>query len=384
MPIVEPLAVLYVDDEATNLRVFEANFRARFKVMTCTSAQEALAMLSTQASEIGVLIADQRMPGMTGVELLEKVRESSPDVSRMIITAYSDLQAVMDAVNRGQVVRYFIKPWVREELGAALEDALRICALQTRLREIEVRMLLSERLATIGQVSAGIAHELMNPVAYMTQNIGALREELDLLERYVRPFLATHPDEAVRGTLDDLPNLLADVEAGAKHIREVALGVRSQARADEESATCDIADVVQFAVRLARAQVRQPTRWVVEGQPTPVACGAVKLTQVFLNLFLNATHAMEGLDRPGRVDISWRVDGGAVIATVRDNGCGIPPELQPKVFEPLFTTKPPGVGTGLGLAICRELMRQMNGEVRLTSEVGVGTVVEVVMKPAPG
>src|SRR5215469_10770366 len=107
----ESPAVLYVDDELINLRVFEANFRSKFRVLTCQSATEALAILGARAQEIGILISDQRMPSMTGVELLESAREIAPDVQRMVITAFSDMQAVMDAVNRGQVTRYFVKPW---------------------------------------------------------------------------------------------------------------------------------------------------------------------------------------------------------------------------------------------------------------------------------
>ena len=212
-------AVLYVDDEPINLRVFEANFRGRFPIVCCGSGKEALALLSSPGPQIGVLISDQRMPEMTGVELLEKVRESAPDIQRMLLTAYSDMQAVMDAVNRGQVSRYFVKPWVKEELLGALEDALRFFRLQGQLRVIEARMLRSERLAAIGQVSAGIAHELMNPVSYMTQNIGSLRNEMKIVSDYLAPLLEAQPNENVRQTLEDLPALLDDIDAGAKHIR---------------------------------------------------------------------------------------------------------------------------------------------------------------------
>src|SRR5687767_9526862 len=236
-------AILYVDDEPTNLRVFDANFRSRFKLITCSSGKAALEVLATRASEIGVIISDQRMPEMTGVELLEKAREVAPDIQRMIITAYSDMEAVMAAVNRGQVSKYFVKPWVKEELASILEDALRIYTLSTKLRDIEIRMLQSERLAAIGQVSAGIAHELMNPVAYMSQNVSTLRDELQLLEKYVRPLLGQKPDPRVASTLDDLPGLLHDVEQGAQHIRQVALGLRTQARGEDKESASDLAEV---------------------------------------------------------------------------------------------------------------------------------------------
>jgi len=377
-------AVLYVDDEPINLRVFEANFRDRFRVLTCQVPTDALTILANRTPEIGVLISDQRMPELTGVELLERANEIAPDVIRMVITAYSDVQAVIDAVNRGRVTRYFVKPWIKEDLLAALEDAMRIYQLQSRLREIEARMLRSERLAAIGQVSAGIAHELMNPVAYMSQNIEALRGELEVLSRFLVPRLEKERDPAVEQTLEELPRILNDIETGSKHIRQVALGIRAHARTEEEKAEADLADVAGFAAKLARSEVKQRSKLVVEGPPVKVIGGTVKLCQILLNLMVNAAQSLEGTGRDGIIRVSWEVDGDRVRLVVKDNGCGIPEELQAKVFEPLFTTKPAGVGTGLGLSICRELVEQMDGQIELHSTVGVGTSVELTLKKAGG
>jgi len=376
-------AVLYVDDEPINLRVFEANFRDRFRVLTCQVPTDALTILANRTPEIGVLISDQRMPELTGVELLERANEIAPDVIRMVITAYSDVQAVIDAVNRGRVTRYFVKPWIKEDLLAALEDAMRIYQLQSRLREIEARMLRSERLAAIGQVSAGIAHELMNPVAYMSQNIEALRGELEVLSRFLVPRLEKERDPAVEQSLEELPRILNDIETGSKHIRQVALGIRAHARTEEEKAEADLADVAGFAAKLARSEVKQRSKLVVEGPPVKVIGGTVKLCQILLNLMVNAAQSLEGTGRDGIIRVSWEVDGDRVRLVVKDNGCGIPEELQAKVFEPLFTTKPAGVGTGLGLSICRELVEQMGGQIQLHSTVGVGTSVELTLKKSP-
>ena len=382
MPQVEAPAVLYVDDEPINLRVFEANFRSKFRVLTCQSGSEALAILSTRAQEVGILISDQRMPNMTGIELLERAREIAPDIQRMVITAYADMQAVMDAVNRGQVIRYFVKPWVKEELQSALESALRVFTLETRVHEIELRMLRSERLATLGQVSAGIAHELLNPVSYISQNVGALRQEVQSLSAYSKSFLSQHPNSEVSRGLAELPQMLDDIEAGAQHIREVALGIRSQARGEDIAAEADLADVAEFASRMARAEVRQRAKLVVEGQPARVKGGPVRLCQVLLNLIVNGAQAMDGTGRRGVVEIRWKDGGERVHLTVTDNGRGIPLDLQQKLFEPLFTTKAPGEGTGLGLSICRELLRAIGGEISLRSTPGVGTTVEVLLPKA--
>jgi len=381
-PLDDSPAVLYVDDEPINLRVFEANFRGKFRVLTCQSATEALAILGARGQEIGILISDQRMPNITGVELLERAREIAPDVQRMVITAFSDMQAVMDAVNRGQVTRYFVKPWMKEELESALESALRIYVLQAKLREIESRVLQAERLATLGQVSAGIAHELMNPVSYMAQNIAAVRDDLKVLAEYLRARLREHPNSDVARIVAELPESLDDIEAGSQHIRQIALGIRAQARGEDQAETSDLAEVAEFASRMAKAEIRQRAKLVVNGKPVWVRGGPVKLCQVLLNLIVNGAQAMDGTGRRGQVEVSWHEKGEQIWLTVTDNGRGIPPEFLDKVFKPFFTTKAPGEGTGLGLSISRDLVEGMGGSIHLHSTPGVGTTVEVLLQKA--
>ncbi len=241
-------------------------------------------------------------------------------------------------------------------------------------------MLRSERLAAIGQVSAGIAHELMNPVAYMTQNIEALRAELKVLTQYISPQLQKHRDEEVEQTLEELPQILNDIETGSKHIRQVALGIRGHARSDEEATEAELADVAGFAAKLARSEVKQRSKLAVDGPPVKVVGGPVQLCQILLNLIVNAAQSLEGTARQGMIRVSWELEGDRVRVIVKDNGCGISADLQERVFEPLFTTKAPGLGTGLGLAICKELVDRMGGQIRLHSTVGVGTTVELSLR----
>jgi C4-dicarboxylate-specific signal transduction histidine kinase len=320
---------------------------------------------------------------MSGVELLERARTIAPDAKRMLVTAYADMQAVIDAVNRGQVTRYFVKPWDRAELLAALEDALRIARLELRIREVESRMMKAERLATLGQVTAGIAHELMGPVGYLQQNVSALRRDLEQVIQYVSRHLASDANRDVSAVLEDLPSLLNDLNTGTEHLREVALGLRAQARGEDLEQTADVAEVVGFAVKLARAEVRDRARLTSNGEPVRVVFGPVKLTQVLLNLIVNAAQAMEGTGRNGRIDVRWVTREDEVKLTVADNGCGIPLEIQERVFQPLFTTKPVGVGTGLGLSICKELVTHAGGQLKLSSVPGEGTQIELSLRRAP-
>lgn len=375
--------VVYVDDEPINLRVFEANFKERFRLKTFQTAAQALDFVLQHGPEVGVLITDQRMPEMTGVQLLEKVKHAAPDSQRMMLTAFADMQAMSDAVNLGQVTRYFGKPWSKEELARALEDALKIFELTGQMRAVQARMVQSERLATLGQVSAGVAHELMNPVSYLLQNLGNLRGELADVTQKLGPVLREHPVPGMPESLESLPQLLDDLEQGAKHIREVAQGIRNQSRAQEaepSSTSTDLARAASFAVKIARAEVGRRARLASDTQPIQVRGSEVKICQVILNLIINASHAMEGTGRPGLIEVRWAKQGDLVTLQIIDNGSGIPPENLPRVFERFFTTKAPGVGTGLGLAICRELVESMGGTITITSTVGRGTTVEVKLK----
>lgn len=375
--------IVYVDDDPTNLTVFEATFRRELRVMTFSSAEAALKRLP-ELGDVAAVLSDQRMPGMSGVALLERSRELVPEAARMLVTAYSDMQAVIDAVNRGQVSRYFVKPWSREELLAALEDAVRLYVLQAKVRQMETLLLRNERLATIGQVSAGIAHELMNPVSYVTQNLAALREELGALIRHAvdQARVDARVDARVKEAVAEVPRIVDDLERGVRHIRGVAEGIRDQARGESGDGTCDVAEVADFATRIARVEVRGRARLNVSGAPVRVGISQVSLCQVLVNLVVNAGHAMEGRDRPGRIEVRWAEEGDRVRICVEDDGCGIPPELQERVFEPLFTTKPAGVGTGLGLAISRELLVRCGGEIRLRSELNGGTLFELLLPKA--
>jgi len=378
--------IVYVDDEPINLRVFEANFNHRFRLKTFQTAANALEFVVQHAPEIGVLITDQRMPEMTGVQLLAKVKHAAPDSQRMMLTAFADMQAMSDAVNLGQVTRYFGKPWSKEELGAAMEDALKIFELTGQMRAVQARMVHSERLATLGQVSAGVAHELMNPISSLLQDLSTLRSELTELTQKLGPVLREQQQVAgVSETLEGLPELMDDLEKGARHVREVAEGIRNQARgaeaADATSST-DLAQAASFAVKIARAEVGRKARLASDTMAVKVRGSQVKLCQVILNLIVNASHAMEGTGRPGLIEVRWSRQPDGVLLQIVDNGAGIPPENLPRVFDRFFTTKAPGVGTGLGLAICRELVESMGGTIAITSTVGRGTTVEIKLRTA--
>ena len=135
------IGVLYVDDEANNLNSFKAAFRRDFEIYTASSAREGRRILENH--EIGVIITDQRMPGMTGIEFLESIIPIYPDTIRILLTGFSDINAVMDAINRGQVYKYLVKPWQNDELKMYIENALEIYNLRKENKELSHKLQLA-------------------------------------------------------------------------------------------------------------------------------------------------------------------------------------------------------------------------------------------------
>ena len=135
------IGVLYVDDEVNNLNSFKAAFRRDFEIYTASSAREGRKILD--AHEIGVIITDQRMPGMTGIEFLESIIPIYPDTIRILLTGFSDINAVMDAINRGQVYKYLVKPWQNDELKMYIENALEIYNLRKENKELSHKLQLA-------------------------------------------------------------------------------------------------------------------------------------------------------------------------------------------------------------------------------------------------
>src|SRR5215472_14169301 len=173
-------SILYADDEAMSLKYFKANFEDKFRIMTAIDASEAFRLFELHKDDIGILIVDQRMPSMTGVELLEKVRQQRPKMIRMLATAYSDVDAAIAAVNTGAIYKYISKPWDIPELEITLMRAMEFFIIQGErdalLREkISVlhRLMMTDRLISLGLLASGLGHHLRNALA-------AIRAFLDL------------------------------------------------------------------------------------------------------------------------------------------------------------------------------------------------------------
>lgn len=377
--------ILYVDDEASNRLVFDQTFSKRFPVLSVASPGEALEVLA--ARPVAVCVADQRMPEMTGNELLARVKDLYPHVVRIILTAYDSLDDILRAVNSGLVARYIVKPWRRIDLEQVLAWALEAHQLGQQSSELQLRLIEVERLVTLGTLGAGVLHDIGQPVSYLTTNVERLSQlapSAPSLARLVEERGASLPDEHRRNLADlaeELPDVVDEMMHGVELIREIMTSMREllAPRRPKERAEADPRPAIRYATSACRhAAVLARARVEYDGpEELPrVAVGSAALTQVLINLLSNAVQAVDG--RPGGdglVIVLARVEGGAVHLEVRDNGRGMAPDLLTHVGKPFFTTR--SGGTGLGLAQVRRIIEGAGGDFMVDSVQGRGTTVRV-------
>jgi signal transduction histidine kinase len=276
-----------------------------------------------------------------------------------------------------------------------------IAERRTREREYQRRLMQAERLAAVGQLAAGVAHEINNPAAFMLSNLTVARQHAERLAAglsAVREAAAAHPAaagaveaalvrEGLDGVVADLAQLSEDNVEGIRRIASIARTLLGFARVapDRITETC-LDRVAEDACRVVAAEVAPRARLVKRLEPVPpIAADHGKLVQVATNLLVNAARAIPEGDAAGNeVELTTWAEGDRVWLRVRDTGCGIPLELQPRIFEPFFTTRPRGVGTGLGLPVSAEIARLHGGEIRFTSQPGRGSTFELVLPRRTG
>jgi signal transduction histidine kinase len=251
----------------------------------------------------------------------------------------------------------------------------------------ERRLAHLDRLASLGTLAAGIAHEINNPLTYLIANLELLEEEMPRLMQLftltaTRPgFEGPGPEVAAR--FQEMGAQLRDAIDGAKRVRGIVSDVKMFSRAgDDLRAFVDVQSVLESTLRVVIGELRQRARVVTKYQPTPlVLANPGQLGQVFLNMLLNAAHAIEAADPDkNTIGVATRVTAtGEVLVEISDTGCGIDPGLQRRIFDPFFTTKPVGVGTGLGLSICHGIVRSLGGSITVESQVGAGATFRITL-----
>jgi len=243
----------------------------------------------------------------------------------------------------------------------------------TERKAIQARLVEADRLAALGVLSAGIAHEINNPLAYLLLNLEYLSREL--------PSLARDPSQ-----LDWLMLRVRDACHGAERVASIVRDLRTFARADDGlRGPVDVRAALEAALNIAGNEIKQKATLIRDYEPVPpVEANPNRIEQVLLNLLLNAVQSLSPEATGQEIRASLRASAGQVAIIIQDTGSGIPDELLGKIFDPFFTTKPVGVGTGLGLPICRSIVRGLGGEISVRSTLGRGSEFTVTLPASTG
>jgi PAS domain S-box-containing protein len=239
----------------------------------------------------------------------------------------------------------------------------------------QAQLMFSDRMASIGALAAGVAHEINNPLTATVANLECALDKLGTMAHV----LPSHE-------LDDFREMLRDASEGAECVRTIVRDLKIFSRAEEDNrGPVEVQRVIESSLRMAWNEIRHRAELVRDYWPVPpVEANESRLGQVFLNLIVNAAQALpDGYADQHEIRVRTRLDAaGRVVAEIEDTGPGIPPEIMPRLFTPFFTTKPRGLGTGLGLSICKRIVTSFGGDISVETEVGRGTVFRVTLDPA--
>jgi len=322
------------------------------------------------------------------------VQTEFPQTVRMLVTAYSDLQTAIDAINRGRVRRYLRKPWDHDELHATLSEAIDLYNMTGKLRAMERRLLETERVYSLGVIAAGLARELRHPVALVTQSIGRAR---DLL-RTVTSGLPAQGGNAslLRAQLFEADEELSETMAGLARILDVVRGIELPIGECPGEAT-DLSEVLRLTLKLMQTELRSSASLELDVRPVPLVAGsAAKLGQVLLNLLVNALDAVSAEPRPQRkISIRLVPEAGVppndrtaltgapphdkrrwVRFEVGDSGPGIALGALAKIFDP-FAAAGRKRGAGLGLAISKTIVEEMGGRMEAENRPSGGALFRI-------
>lgn len=379
----ENYSLLIVDDNEQVLRSLSRLLRK--EAFTCYLASDvAQAFSLIRERDIHVVLSDIKMPGTDGLKFLKRIAGDYPDMIRLAISGDSEIQTVIKAVNDGNVLRYIAKPWEDLELVNTLRQAFELyrlredkkelirqlkesnTSLEKKVEERTRALFEAQNAAEIGKHTSQIVHNLNNPLNAISGSVQMICLLLDQdppdLEG-IRKFV----EYAVSGS-EEMAQIIASI---LFHVRDYK---------DQNAEILDLNDLIKSVLKLYEIDefYRHQVRKITDLDPSlPGIRGSrIQLKQVVDNLVKNAIQAMEET-REKTLTVTTGVKGETIVLEIGDTGCGIPEDQLDRIFLPDFTTKPIGKGTGLGLASVKAMVQGYYGTIRVSSQLGRGTVFTV-------
>lgn len=364
MNTTDKIKVLYVDDEQNNLNSFKATFRFDFQVFIALDTTQAYHILDKE-QDISVIISDQRMPEKTGVEFFEEIREKYPKPMRILLTGYADIEAVIDAINKGNVFRYIKKPWTDADISTAIEQANKFYITNSLLTEKNKELQIAYN--ELDKFAYSITHDMRGPLLSVLgaldvikefHNMTELRDVLNLMEISLKK-------------LDDFINSVHEyykVKRGQLVYEEI----------DFEKTLNDISEIFRVAGRMEKVKYTYEIK-----QNGPFYSDEVSIKIILNNLLSNAFKYQKKDIDDKYVHVDIIVNDDKVIIFVKDNGIGIHENHMSKIFNMFYRATSQDTGSGFGLFIVKDSLDKLNGEVEVKTALNEGTTFKVTI-PAKG
>ncbi len=415
-------SILLVDDDGFFLNFIRMVLgKQGYQVLTAMNGEKALEVLETNKPDL--IVSDLMMPVMNGIELCKRVKANpkTRDIYFLILTSKSDVSEKVKLLDIG-ADDFLSKPVNNDELLAKVRASIRIRQLQRELKEsnnrltqlnrelqrtmenlkkanreikeAQAQLLQQEKMASIGQLAAGVAHEINNPIGFIHSNLSVLQDYIaDLMkffEKYkslkkaiaqgnkaavaknLRELLAVEKEIDLSFILEDFEKVVRESMDGSERVKVIVQDLKDFSHIDQaEVKFFNVNEGLESTLNIVWNEIKYKAKVQKEyGDVPEIRCFPMQLNQVFMNLLVNAAQA---IDKDGLIKIKTFATDKHVVIQIADNGAGIPKEIRGKIFDPFFTTKDVGKGTGLGLSTAYNIIKKHNGQIEVESEVGKGT-----------
>ena len=382
-------AILYVDDEEKSLKYFERAFGDDFRIFTATNAIDGYRLLETHADEIGLIMTDQRMPGEKGVWLLERARQFRPRVLRILVTAFSDFEAAIAAVNSGAIYKYVHKPWDPPMLELTLRQALEFFMVQSErdqllLEKMSVlrNMMIADRIVSLGLLAAGLSHHIRNSLVavktFLDLAPAKMAEEKADLNGLRNPEFWKDYHQNVQSQIEKINHLLTDLRTSSDANPATQF-------ADEVSVAAAVGAALeafkeQFAARKIEIENKIP-----DTLPT-IRADKPKFYRLF-ELLLKDELAMlpAGSKISLGADLQNPGNKPEIVLRISDNGPGLPPEALSVIFDPFVISGGAASEYGINLMACFFIVHHHGGKIEARNQPGSGTTftLKLPLQPEP-
>ena len=364
---IKEIRLLLVDDETDFRSALARRLQKRGLVsLQAGDGEECLAVLAD--NPVDVVVLDVKMPGMSGIDVLDRIKARHLKTEVILLTGHAATQDGVDGIKSG-AFDYLTKPAEFEHLlGKIIQAYGKILAEKEKQKaaeykaSIEQQMIATERLAALGTLAAGVAHEINNPLAIINETAGYLSQLLKKQE------MAHMPRKEV------FEKALQKIETSVNRARSITHELLGSVRKSESVLVgVDVGELVSETMQLVHKEVEDKDITMAlhtSDDLKPIWVDPNQIRQILINLMSNAIHATP---EKGQISINVVNVSGGISISVNDTGTGIPKQNLEKIFEPFFSTKDPGKGTGLGLFVTREIVEKLGGTLDVTSRVGHGT-----------